>query len=80
MLKTRAVSEVPETRRGYHDLVSVLRRFVEGDDDIVEVVFTDADYKNAKSCCGSLSLAIKRTGYAVKVLMRNNKVYLVKVK
>ena len=81
MLNMKPIAEIPDMqKRGYHDLAGVLKRFIDSDNNIVEIEFNEKDYKNAKSCSGSLSLAIKRTGYACKVVMRNNRVFLMRIR
>lgn len=69
--------KIEETKRGYTDLKAILKDFVEGDADCVEV--KNYAHKNAKSCRGCLEDAVKRHYKGrITVIQRKDKIYLAK--
>ncbi len=48
-MKLIPVEAVPK-RRGRHHLQDLIEEFVRGDDKVVQIDFSDHDYKSAKHC------------------------------
>lgn len=76
-MKLVPVDQIPK-KRGYHKLQDMLEEFVKSSDDLVKIQFKENEYKNAKACCSSLYCAVKRSGYAIKIHMRGDDIYLEK--
>ncbi len=77
-MKMVPVNEIPRRRR--HELQDMIAEFVNGDDNIVKIEFTDYDYKSARVCYCCLGNAVRRSGFQhIKVAIRGNEVYLRKV-
>ena len=76
-MKIVPVDQVPK-KRGYHKLQDMLEEFVKSPYDVVKIQIKEGEYKNAKACCTSLYGAVKRSGYKVKIYMRDNEIYLAK--
>lgn len=71
---------IREESRPRHDLQDLLSKFVDGNDDIVVVKFTKSDYKNSKTAHCAIWLAVKKSGYNIKVHKRGDDIYLEKMK
>lgn len=50
-----------------------------GDDKVVQIDFSDHDYKSAKVCRSCLGVAAKHSGHPIKVSLREGIVYLSKL-
>lgn len=77
-MKMIPVDDIPEVVRCRHDLRDFLKGFVNGEDSIVKIDFTEHDYKNVKSCYECLWSGAKLHGYNIKVMKRGDEVYLMK--
>lgn len=77
-MKMVRVEEMPVTQRGCrYKLQNMIKEFIQSGCHIVRIDGVEDEYKNAKSCAGSLSAAIKRSGhYSIKVHTINGSVYL----
>lgn len=60
-------------------LLAIIDEFMSSDSDICEVVFTENEYINKKSCYTAYRSAIKRSGRLCEVFTRNGHVYLSKL-
>lgn len=60
-------------------LLAIIDEFMSTDSDICEVVFTENEYINEKSCYTAYRLAIKRSGRLCEVFTRKGHVYLSKL-
>ncbi|MCM1524244.1 MAG: hypothetical protein NC120_07265 [Ruminococcus sp.] len=76
-MKMIPVNDIPCIRRR-HDLADFLKEFADGGDTTVKVDFTEYDYISAKVCYLCLHNAAKRHGYNIKVMIRENEVFLTK--
>ena len=77
-MKLIPVEAVPK-RRGRHHLQDLIEEFVRGDDKVVQIDFSDHDYKSAKVCRSCLGVASKHSGHPIKVSLREGIVYLSKL-
>lgn len=71
------VESLPE-RRMRKDLQQMIMDFVESDLEVVRVDYTDSDYKSQKVCYGCLHTAAKRSGFSIRVCIRNGQIYIIK--
>lgn len=71
------VDQIPK-KRGYHKLQEMLEEFVKSPNDVVKVQIKEGEYKSPSSCVKSLYCAVKRSGYAIKIHMRGDDIYLEK--
>ena len=81
MLKMNAVDKVPPIRRRRNrgELMAFVDEFADMGCDTVEVLFvTPNDYKNARTCRGSLDASVKRSGHDFKVFERSGRVFMTK--
>ena len=76
-MKLIPVESIPK-RRSKHHLQDLIEEFVNGDAKIVKVDFNDHDYKSSKVCRSCLGVAAKKSGYRLKVSLRNDEVFLSK--
>ncbi len=77
-MKFTPVDEIPERKRGWHHLQDFIKEFVDSDVDNAVVVINDHEYKSPEVCRNCLWVAIRRSGYRVRVYNREGKVYLTK--
>ena len=77
-MKLIPVEAVPE-RRGRHHLQDLIEEFVKGDAEVVQIDFSDHDYKSAQVCRSCLGVATKKSGHPIKVSLREGVVYLSKM-
>ena len=69
--------EISEIKRGYTDLEAILKDFMEGDADCVEV--KNYKHKSATVCRECLYRSAKRKYKGqIKIIQRKDKIYLVK--
>ncbi len=78
MIKLLPVNSVPR-KITKNSLQPFLDEFMEGEAEIVQILFGEKDYKSAKVCMGVWGVAVKRSKYPIKVTMRGDKVFLVKI-
>ncbi len=64
--------------RAKTDIWMVLTEFADSDYDVVEV--SDYTHKDAHSCAASINTSIKRFGFAMSVMVRRGRVFLLKNK
>lgn len=76
-MKLIPVESVPK-RRSKHHLQDLIEEFVNGDAEIVKVDFNEHDYKSCKVCRSCLGVAAKKSGYHLRVSLRNGEVFLSK--
>lgn len=76
-MKLVPVGGVPK-RRSKHHLQDLIEEFVTMDADVVKIDFNDHDYKSAKVCRSCMGVAAKKSGYAIKVSLRDGEVFLSK--
>lgn len=76
-MKLIPVESIPK-RRSKHHLQDLIEEFVNGNVEIVKVDFNDHDYKSSKVCRSCLGVVAKKSGYHLKVSLRNNEVFLSK--
>lgn len=59
---------------------AIIEEFVDPDNEIVELMYAPDEYKNPNSAANNVRMAVKRMsiGDAVKVALRNNRVFLYK--
>ncbi len=77
-MKLIPVEAVPK-RRGRHHLQDLIEEFVKGDAEVVQIDFSDHDYKSAQVCRPCLGVATKKSGHPIKVSLREGVVYLSKM-
>ncbi|WP_295757853.1 hypothetical protein [uncultured Oscillibacter sp.] len=77
-MKLIPVEAVPK-RRGRHHLQDLIEEFVKGDAEVVQIDFSDHDYKSAQVCRSCLGVATKKSGHPIKVSLREGVVYLSKM-
>ena len=77
-MKLIPVEAVPK-RRGRHHLQDLIEEFVKGDAEVVQIDFSDHDYKSAQVCRSCLGVATKKSGHPIKVWLREGVVYLSKM-
>ena len=77
-MKLIPVEAVPK-RRGRHHLQDLIEEFVKGDAEVVQIDFSDHDYKSAHVCRSCLGVATKKSGHPIKVSLREGVVYLSKM-
>lgn len=76
----KQVNEVPNFGRcAKHDLKGMLREFMESDKRIVEILFTEREYKSpaVARCC--IYRAVVQHKIPVKVHMRSGHIYLARM-
>ena len=78
MMKLIPTEVLPKKKCARHDLQGLIHGFVDGGDNIVRVDITETDYKSPRVCYSCMTAAVRRSGYPVKVRIRNSQVYLVK--
>lgn len=76
-MKLMPVESVPK-RRAKHRLQDLIEEFVNSDAKVVKIIFDEDDYKTPKVCRACLGVAVKKSGYSIKVSIRGNEVYLSK--
>lgn len=72
----RLVNVDKMTERSWHDLQRILKDFMYSGSRFAKVEFGDREYKDTKSAVGTLRLAIKRSGYRIKVHQRKGEIFL----
>lgn len=72
------VNEIPERKRGWHHLQEFIKEFVDSNVNNALVVINEHEYKSPEVCKSCLLVAIKRSGYPIRVYIREGKVYLTK--
>lgn len=77
-MKFVAVDNIPGRRCVTQNLIEKVNAFADGEHDIVRVEY-DGDYKSTDSAYNALYKAAKRSGRAVKVVIRGNEVFLMKI-
>lgn len=77
-MKLIPVEAVPK-RRGRHHLQDLIEEFIRSDERVVKIDFSDHDYKSEKVCRSCLGVAAKKSGYPIKVSLREGVVYLSKM-
>lgn len=78
-MKLTCVDELPKKKSWRCDIQAYIREFMESDGKIAKIDFNENDYKSPKVCYSVWKIAAKRSKRAVKVTMRGNDVYLVKI-
>lgn len=78
-MKLIPVETVPRRKSSRHDLQNLIVEFMDGDADIVKIDLGEHDYRSAKVCRSCLGAAVKRAGYPIKVMLREDIVYLKKM-
>lgn len=76
------VEKLPETNRRIkpHSKLSVfIDNFCNSDHKVMKIEFTTEDYVSTKSCYNTWQVAARRSKRPVKVVQRNNEVYLIKI-
>lgn len=61
-----------------HDLQGIIKEFAESNQRNVLIVLKDGEYKSIGVCRSCFGVAIKKSGYAIRVCTRDGKVYLTK--
>jgi hypothetical protein len=79
MIKLVEVKEIPKRRCGKHHLANFLDEFMKSDMKLAKIEYRDRDYVNVKSCYTCCYRAAKHSGFPIKVLLRGENVYLVKL-
>ena len=59
-------------------LQSLIENFVNSGLDAIEIIPDDGEYKNISSLNSTMTRACKRSGYKVKLIQRNHRVFLVR--
>lgn len=77
-MKLTFVEKLPE-KRCHSNLQAFIEDFCKSDSKIAKIEFTDKDYVSTHSCYGAWRVAAKRSRRPVKVIQRNNEIYLVKI-
>ena len=77
-MKLIPVESVPK-RRSRHHLQDLIQEFVNGDAKVVKIDFGVYDYKSSKVCRSCLGVAVKKSGYHIKVSLREGEVFLSKI-
>lgn len=78
-MKLKAIDEIPSKRTERKRLQRFIEDFYFGPITIAEIEFTEHDYKNAKSCYSSFASAIKKSGYPVRAILRDDHVYIARM-
>lgn len=79
-MKMKPVDSIPNIKRcAKHPLQEFIADFMDLDARIVMVEYGPNDYKSAKVAVESLRLAVKRSGYPVKVAKRDERIFLMKI-
>ena len=60
-------------------LQSMIEEFMDSDADVVEVIFSEREYKSSNTCCAAWRCAIARSKRRLKVCQRNGHIYLEKL-
>ena len=76
-MKLESVEKIPE-RMSRHHLQDIIKEFVESDSKNVMIVLNDREYKSPRVCYECMMVAVKRSGYKIRVCTREGKVYLTK--
>jgi len=77
-MKFIPVDDIP-MRRSKHDLRQFIEDFIESDAKIVKVIFSDQDYKSSRVCRSCLGVAVTKSGYNIKAVIRGEEVFLKKL-
>lgn len=77
-MKFIPVEAVPK-RRSRHHLQDFIEEFVRSDTKVVQIDFSEHDYKSAKVCRSCLGIAAKHSGHPIKVSLREGVVYMSKI-
>ena len=81
LIKTKETVDGLEKKRNRSTLRPMIKQFAESGEDIMEIHYEPLkDYVNVWSCANAWRVACKRTGYNCKVMVRNKKPYIVRVK
>lgn len=72
------VDRLPKKKASRHNLQDMIKTFVDSDAKFVKIELAEEDYKSVKVCYSCMKVACGRSGYSVKVKMRDSEVYLVK--
>jgi hypothetical protein len=73
------VKEIPKRRTAKHNLVDFLEEFMKSDIRSAKIEYDSYDYSSYKSCYANMHRAAKQHGFPIKVLLRSENVYLVKL-
>ena len=76
MIKKIEINEIPHKQKLYDQLQRQLRAFWESGWEACEV--DPKNYKNHKSCYNAWRKAVQRSGYAIKAVYRDDRVFLVR--
>lgn len=76
MIKRINIEDIPKKTGRYDNLQAQIKEFYTSDWEACEV---DAKgYKTVKSCYQAWCKAVKRSGYGLRVMYRNDRVFLVR--
>ena len=78
-MKFVPVNELPKKKAARHKLQDLIKEFCDDDYKIVKIDLDKHDYKSPKVCCGAMHVAVKRSKRPVKVAIRGDDVYLIKL-
>lgn len=77
-IRLTKVEKMPEVKRPYNKTKVVFTEFIKSQARMVVISYDEGEYTNPKSLYNLLHKAAKRDGVPVRVLMRDNSVYLVR--
>lgn len=66
------------TRPKKHNLQWLIERFMCSEDKIAEVKWDDGHYKNCASAHSAFGKAVRFSGYRLKIVQSNNRLFMVK--
>lgn len=78
ILKPIKKDEIEKRKYSRTDLQGLLSEFMKMDVDAVEILNTNGRYCSTESMYSSFYRAIEISGYAISVIKRGDKVYLIK--
>lgn len=77
-MKIIEVDSIPKKRANRHNLQDVIKSFIESDAKFCRIELADGEYRSWRICYGCMYVAVKRSGYKIKVKCRDGNVYLVR--
>ena len=74
-MKFKAIEELPRAKK--KNLQKFLEDFMNSGEAYVEVIFSDHEYKNSKSCYSCMYIAARRSKQAIRVTRIDGRVFLI---
>ena len=74
-MKFKAIEELPRAKKKH--LQKFLEDFMNSGEAYVEVIFSDHEYKNSKSCYSCMCMAARRSKQAIRVARIDGRAFLI---